>query len=85
MKNRKKRNYITLIILVAIVAFFYLWTLFKANILGAVRKEKFVFLKKNDKMLVGDKAYVVISSKQMKETLEAFGHNEKISKKILTI
>ena len=34
MKNRKKRNYITLIILVAIVAFFYLWTLFKANILG---------------------------------------------------
>jgi trk system potassium uptake protein TrkA len=27
---------------------------FKANILGAVRKEKFIFLKKNDKILEGD-------------------------------
>ncbi len=34
MKNRKKRNYITLLILIAIVAFFYIWTLYKANILG---------------------------------------------------
>ena len=56
-----------------------------SNILGVIRNENFHILKKNDKMLVGDKAYVVISSKQMKETLEAFGHNEKISKKILII
>ena len=29
-----------------------------------------------------DKAYVIINSSQMKETLSAFGHNEKISNKI---
>jgi hypothetical protein len=34
MKNPKKENYITLLILLAIVAFFYLWTMYKANILG---------------------------------------------------
>jgi len=34
MKNPKKKNYITLLILLAIVAFFYLWTMYKANILG---------------------------------------------------
>ena len=34
MKKRKRKNYITLIILFAIVVFFYLWTMFKANILG---------------------------------------------------
>jgi len=34
MKNPKKKNYITLLILVAIVVFFYLWTMYKANILG---------------------------------------------------
>ncbi len=34
MKNKKRKNYITLVILLAIVAFFYLWTMFKANILG---------------------------------------------------
>jgi len=34
MKNPKKRNYITLLILLAIVAFFYLCTMYKANILG---------------------------------------------------
>ena len=32
-----------------------------------------------------DKAYVIINSSQMKETLSAFGHNEKISNKILII
>ena len=56
-----------------------------ANILGVVREEKFVFLKKNDVMNVNDKAYVIINSLQLKETLEAFGHNEKISNKILII
>ena len=56
-----------------------------ANILGVIRDEKFIFLKKNDVMKKGDKAYVIINSQQMKETLFAFGHDEKISNKILII
>ncbi len=58
---------------------------FKANILGAVRKEKFIFLKKNDKMLEGDKVYLVASSDQLNEILKAFGHEEKTAEKILII
>jgi trk system potassium uptake protein TrkA len=56
-----------------------------ANILGVIRNDKFVVLKKNDVMLENDKTYVVINSSQMKDTLAAFGHNEKISNKILII
>tara|TARA_B100000965_G_scaffold2727_1_gene2149 strand:- start:1423 stop:2796 length:1374 start_codon:yes stop_codon:yes gene_type:complete len=56
-----------------------------ANILGVIRDEKFIFLKKNDVMKKNDKAYVVINSLQTKETLSAFGHNEKTSNKILII
>ena len=56
-----------------------------ANIMGVVRDDKFIILKKTDKMIKGDKAYVVINASQMKETLVAFGHNEKISNKILII
>ncbi len=56
-----------------------------ANILGVIRDEKFIFLKKNDVMKKNDKAYVIINSLQMKETLSAFGHDEKISNKILII
>nr|MBC8302931.1 Trk system potassium transporter TrkA [Pelagibacterales bacterium] len=56
-----------------------------ANILGVIRDEKFIFLKKNNVMKKNDKAYVIINSLQMKETLSAFGHNEKISNKILII
>ena len=56
-----------------------------ANILGVIRNEKFVILKKNDLMKKDDKAYVIINSSQMQETLSAFGHNEKISNKILII
>ena len=56
-----------------------------ANILGVIRSEKFVILKKNDLMKKDDKAYVIINSSQMQETLSAFGHNEKISNKILII
>jgi len=56
-----------------------------ANILGVIRDEKFIFLKKNDVMKKNDKAYVIINSIQMKETLSSFGHNEKISNKILII
>ena len=56
-----------------------------ANIMGVIRGEKFVVLKKNDIMHEDDKAYVVINASQMKDTLNAFGHNEKISNKILII
>ena len=56
-----------------------------ANILGVIREEKFKMLKKNDVMKPNDKAYVIINSDQMVLTLQAFGHNEKISKKILII
>jgi len=56
-----------------------------ANILGVIRDEKFIFLKKNDIIKKKDKAYVIINSSQMTETLKAFGHNEKISNKILII
>ncbi len=56
-----------------------------ANILGVIRDNKFIFLKKNDVMKKNDKAYVVINSSQMKETLSAFGHNEEISSRILII
>ena len=56
-----------------------------ANIMGVIRNDKFLILKKNDVMLENDKAYLIINSKQMSETLHAFGHNEKISNKILII
>ena len=58
---------------------------FKANIVGLQRKEKFQFLKKDDKLLEGDNVYVVVSSEQLTEILKAFGHEEKTSKKILII
>ena len=57
----------------------------EANILGVIRNEKFIILKKNDVMEKDDKAYVIINSSQMAKTLIAFGHNEKISSKILII
>ena len=56
-----------------------------ANIMGVIRDDKFIILKKTDEIIKDDKAYVVINASQMKETLEAFGHNEKISNKILII
>ena len=56
-----------------------------ANILGVIRNNKFIILKKTDVMKQNDKAYVIINSQQMQETLLAFGHNEKISSKILII
>ena len=57
----------------------------EANILGVVREEKFIILKKNDVLKLSDKAYVIINSSQMQLTLDAFGHNEKISNKFLII
>ncbi len=57
----------------------------EAHILGVIRKEKFIILKKNDVIEENDKAYVIINSIQMQQTLSAFGHDEKISNKILII
>ena len=56
-----------------------------AYILGVIREDKFTILKKDDKLKHEDKAYVIVSSNQMEETLKVFGHNEKISNKILII
>ena len=56
-----------------------------ANIIGIIRDDKFLIPKKNDDIKKNDKIYVIINSSQMAETLEAFGHNEKISKKILIV
>ena len=56
-----------------------------ANIMGVIRGDKFIILKKSDVMHKDDKAYVIITASQMKDTLNAFGHNEKISNKILII
>jgi len=56
-----------------------------ANIIGIIRDDKFLIPKKNDDIKINDKIYVIINSSQMSETLEAFGHNEKVSKKILIV
>ena len=56
-----------------------------AYILGVIRDDNFKIIKKNDTLKHKDKAYVVVNSNQMQETLTVFGHNEKISNKILII
>ncbi len=56
-----------------------------AYILGVIRDESFKILKKDDKLQHNDKAYVIVNSNQMEETLKVFGHNEKIANKILII
>jgi len=56
-----------------------------ANIIGIIRDEKFLIPKKNDDVRNNDKIYVIINSSQMSETLEVFGHEEKISKNILIV
>ena len=57
----------------------------EANIIGINRDDKFFIPKKTDTVKKDDKIYVIINSLQMKETLKAFGHEEKISKKLLII
>jgi len=57
----------------------------KANILGVIRGDKFVILKKTDKILINDKAFVVVKASQIDKTLSAFGHEEKMAKKILIV
>ncbi len=56
-----------------------------ANIIAIIRGDKSFIPKKTDQVNENDKIYVIINSSQMAETLEAFGHSEKISKKILII
>ena len=56
-----------------------------ANIIAIIREDKSFIPKKTDLIKENDKIYVIINSMQMAETLEAFGHTEKISKKILII
>ena len=57
----------------------------KANILGVIRGEKFVILKKKDKLILNDKAFIVVNALQINATLSAFGHEEKMAKKILIV
>ena len=56
-----------------------------ANIIAIIRNDKTFIPKKTDQIKCDDKIYVIINSSQMEETLNAFGHEEKISKKILII
>ncbi len=56
-----------------------------ANVIGIIREDKFLIPKKDDDIKKNDKIYVIINSSQTIETLEAFGHTEKISKKILIV
>ena len=56
-----------------------------ANVIGIIRDEKFLIPKKDDDIKKNDKIYVIINSSQTSETLEAFGHIEKVSKKILIV
>ena len=56
-----------------------------ANIIGIIRDNKFIIPKKSDTINHQDKIYIIINSSQMAETLSAFGHNEKMTKKILII
>ena len=56
-----------------------------ANIIGVIRDDKFIIPKKNDDIRKNDKIYVIINSSQMSDTLEAFGHDEKVSKNILIV
>ena len=55
------------------------------NIVAIIRGEKFFIPKKVDSIKQNDKIYAIINSSQMEETLKAFSHDEKISKKILII
>ncbi len=57
----------------------------KANVIGVIREDRFFIPKKTDEIKTKDKIYVIINSTQMSETLEAFGHTEKVSKKILIV
>ena len=56
-----------------------------ANVLGVLRNDKFLILKKSDKLIKDDKAYILTNSKQVDRTLSIFGKDEKFAKTILII
>ena len=56
-----------------------------ANVMGVVRNGKFLILKKQDQLIVGDKAYLVVKSDQLNKLLQIFGHEETKASKILII
>ncbi len=56
-----------------------------ANVIGIIRDDKFIIPKKEDDIRENDKIYVIINSSQTTETLKAFGHIEKVSKRILIV
>jgi len=56
-----------------------------ANVYGVLRNDKFLILKKNDKLIKNDKAYILTNSKQVDRTLSIFGKEEKFAKTILII
>jgi len=56
-----------------------------ANVLGVLRNDKFLILKKSDKLIKEDKAYILTNSKQVDRTLSIFGKDEKFAKTILII
>jgi K+ transport systems, NAD-binding component len=57
----------------------------EANVLGVLRNDKFVILKKTDKLAKDDKAFILTNSKQVDRTLSIFGKEEKLAKTILII
>ena len=59
--------------------------LLDANIIAIIRNDKTFIPKKTELIKSNDKIYVIINSSQMADTLNAFGNDEKISKKILII
>ncbi len=56
-----------------------------ANVLGVQRGDKFLILKKKDKLIENDKAFILTDSKQVDRTLSLFGKDDKFSEKILII
>jgi len=56
-----------------------------ANVLGVLRNDRFLILKKSDKLIKDDKAYILTNSKQVDRTLSIFGKDEKFAKTILII
>ena len=56
-----------------------------ANVLGVLRNDKFLILKKSDKLIKDEKAYILTNSKQVDRTLSIFGKDEKFAKTILII
>ena len=57
----------------------------EANVIGVLRQDKFLILKKTDKLIREDKAFILTNSKQVNRTLSIFGKEESFTKNILII